>query len=459
MQIDRTWTQAQLRLHLERVLSPVVCFRVYDLLRHPSADYAAIADAAMADPYLSSRIVAMANLARGQSKVPIVSLQRALQTLGTRHTHMLLISIMLAAPLLECPQQQADPDLRRWVLSLAAAGPWLAARASAAPAAPQGPKSPEECLLAGLILGMGVLILRAGLGPVYDQVLGSPPSILALRQAERENLHITHDQITIWALEALHCPPALGMWAFGATAPEQPPLPRAVEVLAASIARLDPGAAEAYLADALPRLGIDPLELFDDQLPGLRQRVAELAKVFQIDVGDLGLNEHPQAFLRTAGDTMQSLLADSLTVREEMSSELHREAIQAIAEEAAAQGADTDPLTGVLNRRGLDHWLSAQAEAAPVPLSILMIDVDNFKQVNDHWGHAAGDLALAEIARVLRHTSPRPLALARLGGDEFLAIYPTPTRAELDSLAASIVATVAQKPPGDRRRSPSASAG
>jgi len=442
MAIDRPWTQTQLRLHLERVLSPVVCFRVYDLLRHPAADYAAIADAAMADPYLASKIVAMANVARGSGKAPIASLQRALQTLGTRHTHMLLMSIMLTAPLLECPEHQADPELRRWVLALGAAGPWLAARVPAAPAAPHAPTTPDDYLLPGLILGLGVLILRAGLGPTYDPILGSPPSILNLRQAEHRVLGTTHDQVTLWALEAMHCPAELGVWASGATAAELPPLTRAVEVLAAAIVGLDPGAAEAYLADALPRLGIDPLGLFDDQLPVLRRRVAELAQVFAIDVGNLDLDEHPRSFLRIAGDTMQGLLADSLSIREEMSSGLHRDAIAAIAAEAAAQGADTDPLTGVLNRRGLDRWLDAQAEMAPVPLSILMIDVDNFKQVNDHWGHAAGELALA-----------------RLGGDEFLAIYPTPTRAELDSLAASIVATVAQKPPGDRRRSPSASAG
>jgi len=271
MPIDRAWTKAQLRANLEQVLSPAVCFRVFDLLRHPSANYASIGAAAMADPYVSSKIVAMANVAQGSNKLPILSLPRALQTLGTRHTHMVLMSIMLAAPLLDSRKREADPDLRRWVLALGAAGEWIGRHRPADPAAKTtAPRLPEEDLLAGLMLGLGVLILHAGLGPEYARVLGSPHTILDLRAAERQALGVGHDQVTLWALESMQCPMELGRWAAEAAGTAAPVEARAVEVLAAAIAQLDPGAAEAWLADALPRLGIDPLDLFAGQLALLR---------------------------------------------------------------------------------------------------------------------------------------------------------------------------------------------
>jgi diguanylate cyclase (GGDEF)-like protein len=79
-----------------------------------------------------------------------------------------------------------------------------------------------------------------------------------------------------------------------------------------------------------------------------------------------------------------------------------------------------------------------------------VVDIDHFKQVNDHWGHAAGDLVLAEVARALRQVSPHPLAVGRLGGDEFVGIYPAATRADLAAVAAAVVAAVDRKPTGDR---------
>lgn len=86
-----------------------------------------------------------------------------------------------------------------------------------------------------------------------------------------------------------------------------------------------------------------------------------------------------------------------------------------------------DPLTGLLNRTGLKEatrrlWLLAKRHGWSI--GAVMIDIDGFKQINDQYGHAAGDDALRELAALMTQTARRSDILARLGGDELVAILP-----------------------------------
>ncbi|OZF06635.1 diguanylate cyclase [Rhodococcus sp. 14-2470-1a] len=83
-----------------------------------------------------------------------------------------------------------------------------------------------------------------------------------------------------------------------------------------------------------------------------------------------------------------------------------------------ADGARTDPLTGLQNRRGLDEKVAQFLGAAP-DVSVMVIDVDRFKSINDRFGHQAGDVALQLIARRLRVDD---LLVARTGGEEFAVV-------------------------------------
>jgi diguanylate cyclase (GGDEF)-like protein/PAS domain S-box-containing protein len=87
--------------------------------------------------------------------------------------------------------------------------------------------------------------------------------------------------------------------------------------------------------------------------------------------------------------------------------------------------ADTDPLTGLANRRALERTLSsalARASARGRVTAVLMLDLDGFKAINDSHGHAAGDAALREVARRLRRVVRERDLVARLGGDEFVVL-------------------------------------
>ena len=87
----------------------------------------------------------------------------------------------------------------------------------------------------------------------------------------------------------------------------------------------------------------------------------------------------------------------------------------------------TDVFTGLPNRRHAisrleDEWQGALAKGTP--LSCMMIDADGFKQINDNYGHDAGDAVLKALARELLHSVRSDDAVCRLGGDEFLVICP-----------------------------------
>jgi diguanylate cyclase (GGDEF)-like protein len=117
------------------------------------------------------------------------------------------------------------------------------------------------------------------------------------------------------------------------------------------------------------------------------------------------------------------------------------------AEKALAYQALHDPLTGLANRLALMDRL-AQAlvamERHRSPLAVLFVDLDNFKEINDSFGHDAGDLVLSEIGRRLTSVARRSDTVARLGGDEFVLLCPEmdrPTGPE--SIGSRIVRTVA----------------
>jgi diguanylate cyclase (GGDEF)-like protein/PAS domain S-box-containing protein len=99
---------------------------------------------------------------------------------------------------------------------------------------------------------------------------------------------------------------------------------------------------------------------------------------------------------------------------------------QISAEKALARQALHDPLTGLANRIALMDRLSQALlakERHPSRLAVLFIDLDHFKEINDCFGHDAGDLVLTEVGRRLSVLARRPDTVARLGGDEFVIMF------------------------------------
>jgi diguanylate cyclase (GGDEF)-like protein len=100
--------------------------------------------------------------------------------------------------------------------------------------------------------------------------------------------------------------------------------------------------------------------------------------------------------------------------------------------------ASTDPLTGLLNRRAIELAADRQIAAskkANAPISAIILDLDDFKLINDSFGHHCGDATLIAVATCLKHGMRKHDLLARIGGDEFAILLPHTSREETAEIA------------------------
>jgi diguanylate cyclase (GGDEF)-like protein len=112
----------------------------------------------------------------------------------------------------------------------------------------------------------------------------------------------------------------------------------------------------------------------------------------------------------------------------------------------------TDPLTGLANRRHFVQALATEITRSKrygAPLTVLLIDIDYFKRVNDRFGHAAGDGALVSVANGLRSSCRQTDLPARYGGDEFALLLPQTTAERGLHFAERLAAVLRSAPPSE----------
>jgi diguanylate cyclase len=134
---------------------------------------------------------------------------------------------------------------------------------------------------------------------------------------------------------------------------------------------------------------------------------------------------------QTARDTLQGMKKKVEATEAELT-KLHQE-----LDRVSAQ-ARHDPLTGALNRQGLEESVNreiSKVRRMDTPLCMAMLDIDNFKKLNDTLGHATGDVALTHLAAVAREVMRPQDTLARYGGEEFVILLPdTPLERGIEAM-------------------------
>ncbi len=110
--------------------------------------------------------------------------------------------------------------------------------------------------------------------------------------------------------------------------------------------------------------------------------------------------------------------------------------------------ASYDALTGILNRREFEHRLNLRLKTLPaaMPCALLLFDIDNFKHINDQFGHHAGDEALKHLVNRARPLIPTAAFFGRLGGDEFCVFCPAMPQKQVRELAQALLDNVIDPP-------------
>ena len=128
-----------------------------------------------------------------------------------------------------------------------------------------------------------------------------------------------------------------------------------------------------------------------------------------------------------------SVAFQDVSERQQRESELRRE-------------SERDPLTGLINRRGLERLLPRRLAYGSQKLALLYLDLDHFKEVNDNHGHHAGDVVLREIADRFQHAMRQADLIARVGGDEFCIVVSADSPAEAAEIVARKLIEVSNEP-------------
>ena len=122
---------------------------------------------------------------------------------------------------------------------------------------------------------------------------------------------------------------------------------------------------------------------------------------------------------------------------------------QVLEHQALRVESRTDPLTGAGNRRALDEELRHMLRFTPMPLALVLVDIDDFKQVNDAFTHVVGDEVLRRVAECLGRELRVGDHLARYGGDEFIALLPRTGDQEARQVAQRMSDAIAALPWGE----------
>ncbi len=251
--------------------------------------------------------------------------------------------------------------------------------------------------------------------------LREPADIAALGAASLPKvLPVEASQIVVW--DDLGLPAELAVWRSDGSA--QPPL--------------SPGELETARAQTDPSVVCQVLDLSaPDRSRGSRSVVW---LPLRANAGELGALV---GITRDAGHVDPIVLDTAAVLAAHVATSL--DAAFALRRERLS--AATDPLTGILNRRGLEERMDralSEAQEQRAPLSMLVIDCDDFKEINDRAGHEIGDALLREVADVLLRALPEGADAARLGGDEFVVMLPAAGADAAEALGAQIRTRLAE---------------
>ncbi|MFQ5698168.1 MAG: HDOD domain-containing protein [Myxococcota bacterium] len=409
---------------------PGVALRILDLLQADDVDTQELADTIGRDPALAARVLKTANSALFGARGQISSVPRAITVLGLRTVSLLALSFSLMTRN-EKPDHGGFDFKRFWRMSAIAT---LVSRQLATRVAPE---LRDSAFLAGLLCDLGQLAAAQGARARYAEVLTRlEGSTETLQAVERDVLGTDHmefgcELLRSWGLPRLICQAVGAHHDPSRVADPRDPARMLAQILhvATTCAELYGGGDLEPAAIAIKGLSAQYSNLESEACAELLREIeADLphaAELFEVEIPDA------RALAEICTRASQLVVKETLALNQQV-------------QDATAQArhferkASIDALTGLPNRGFLDERLGAELDKARgerVPLGLLMMDLDRFKNVNDRFGHAVGDELLRAVGRCVLDTLSAEEWSARYGGEEIVCVLPGCTRAQVEGRA------------------------
>lgn len=428
---------------LDRVLEsprlpslPAIALDVIELVQREDVSVREIAQTIQHDPALSSKILKTVNSSFYGQAHAISTISNALVVLGMSSVKVLALGFCLTANLKQAEDDEFD-HMSFWKRSL------YSATAAKALAREVNLPDQEEAFLGGLLQDLGMLALSQVLGRQYADLLRQVGNDHAnLSQLERQSLGMDHAEIgaalaTRWGL-----PPQLIAPIRDHESPEPfsgtgAAITQCVtlgnRVAAVFMSTTPAEALDAYYRDTKRWFALEP-EAAEPLLHEIHKQTKEMRRLFDLPTGELG---NSTELLARAHEALLQITLQT----QQQTTQLEQQ------NKSLTLQATTDSLTGVANRRQFNIFVTEAFNAATAtqrPLSLLFLDTDHFKKINDTYGHPTGDRVLVELAAVLVNYLPQSGLVARYGGEEFTLVLPNTDRPSAAKLAEQIRAAIAE---------------
>jgi diguanylate cyclase (GGDEF)-like protein len=417
---------------------PAIAVQVLELAQNASVDIAEIARIISKDPALSSKILRTVNSSFYGRSQNVSTISHALVILGLQSVKTLVLGFSLVTNLAK-NKSRGFKHVTYWKRSI------YAATAARSLAAKVGLVQAEEAFLATLLMDIGMLVLDQVLENEYGELFAKAKSHAELPGLEREALGMTHAEVGGILAQQWKLPPLLATPIAHHHTPESVsdvPLRKMTELVSiggrCADVFVDEDAAQAisdvrrFLQQRYNLTDADS----DALLADIGKRTKEAASLFEINIGS---STEYELILKRANEALVEITLQS----QMQASQLQQQNIE------LKEKATRDGLTGLANRATFDQFMTAQfaqAQSQNKPLSLLVMDLDKFKSINDRFGHPGGDAVLRAVGKLLG-SAARPVDLAaRYGGEEMCLVLTGVARPVASAIAESIRRAIGAKP-------------
>ena len=426
---------------------PTVAVEILRLFNLPDSSIVELTQTVQTDSALAIKILKAANSTRYGARQEITDLRAGITRLGQNRLTPLVLSFSLASTSLE-PSEAAEFYKEIWLRS------YVQATAAEIVGEPHGSGVAAECFTINLLAGIGKLAMLKADPELYEQCrTEATESGHSFSSVAEKLFGISPRDLSVDILSDIGLPDRC------ITAIRLPEPVEADRDLSDEDARLTrisrtAEAVGSYLCDndsALALLTLEDLvsgteHTVDSLLDAIHIRLEESASLFNVDPSQI---PPPDELLEAALEQ----LADFTSL---VGTEKHDQVPAALLEENGRlkrrvqdliRETSVDALTGVFNR----NWFNARmaevqavSRLQEVEFGIAVIDIDHFKDVNDNFGHQAGDVVLRDVAQALSSVTRRDETIARYGGDEFVLLRENANTIGMTAVGERLRSTVEQ---------------